>query len=196
MDPKASRHRPLHRWPHPAAFALVAGWLAAALPGLAQVNPEEASAGCLGLAGQLLIAAALLSLTTAVHARLTVLQLEATSNQRLVAWCRRSRLGRQLFLVAMVLLIALALLVEILLWALVYWRLGLFGDFNTSAYFSGSTFTTVGFSDLSLPACWRLLAVSQALNGVLMTGWSAALLVAVVQAAVRLGFRSKGRPIP
>jgi hypothetical protein len=188
--------RPLRRWPIRASLALATLFAVFEWPGLAQANPPVPATDCPGLGGQLLIAAGLLSLTTAVHARVTVVQLALTSHPRLVAWCRRSGLGCQLFVVAMVLLIALALLVEVLLWALVYWRLELFADFNASAYFSGSTFTTVGFSDLTLPECWRLLGVAQALNGVLMAGWSTALLVYVVQGAVRLRLQSKGQPSP
>ncbi len=159
---------------------------AALLPGLARASAAPLPASCIGVAGQLLIAAGMLGVTTVVHAWITVVQLELFHHQQLAAWCRRNSLLRLLLLVAMVLLIALALLVEILLWALVYWRLGLFADLNASAYFSGSTFTTVGFSDLALPVCWRVLGVSQALNGVLMAGWSTALLVALVQLAMKL----------
>jgi voltage-gated potassium channel Kch len=83
--------------------------------------------------------------------------------------------------------------VEILLWALLYRGLGLFPALEGSLYFSGITFTTVGYGDMTLPACWRLLSVAEAVNGVLMAGWSTAQLVYVVQRITLLRLVSEGR---
>ncbi len=55
------------------------------------------------------------------------------------------------------------------------------------------TFTTLGYGDLTLPACWRLLSVMQALNGVLMVGWSTAQLVYGVQRTMDLRLEREGR---
>ena len=51
-------------------------------------------------------------------------------------------------ILAMALLTALALWVEILLWALLYRGLDLFPGLEASLYFSGITFTTVGYGDI------------------------------------------------
>ena len=58
---------------------------------------------------------------------------------------------------------------------------GTIHDLETSLYFSGITFTTVEYGDLTLAKCWQLLSVGEALNGVLMAGWSTALLILMVQ---------------
>jgi len=53
------------------------------------------------------------------------------------------------------------------------------------------TFTTVGYGDVLLPECWHLLSVGLALNGLLMAGWSTALLVYVVQNVLKLRFNNR-----
>jgi hypothetical protein len=53
------------------------------------------------------------------------------------------------------------------------------------------TFTTVGYGDVVLPPCWHLLSVGLALNGLLMAGWSTALLVYVVQHMMELRFNNR-----
>lgn len=69
---------------------------------------------------------------------------------------------------------------EIAVWALFYdWR-GCLPDFETALYFSGITYTTVGFGDIVLPEQWRLLAPLEALTGILMCGLSTGFFFAVV----------------
>ena len=70
---------------------------------------------------------------------------------------------------------------DILVWAWVYRFVGAINGLEASLYFSGITFTTVGYGDITLAKCWQLLSVGEAVNGVLMAGWSAALLIVLVQ---------------
>jgi hypothetical protein len=79
-------------------------------------------------------------------------------------------------------------LMQVSLWALLYWwRIG--WDFNTALYFSTVTYATIGYGDVVPPPQWQLVAVTEGLTGVLMLGWSSALVFAVV---VRL-FETVGR---
>ena len=56
------------------------------------------------------------------------------------------------------------------------------GTFEEAVYFSAVTFTTLGYGDITLADHhWRLLSGAEALNGVLLAGWSTALLFAVFQ---------------
>lgn len=71
-------------------------------------------------------------------------------------------------------------LVEISLWGLFYFWHGLLPDAETAMYFSGTTYTTVGYGDLVLPKPWRLLGPLEALTGILMCGLSTGLFFAVV----------------
>lgn len=73
---------------------------------------------------------------------------------------------------------------EILLWALTYILLPLKGQLPNladSLYFSFVTFTTLGYGDITLIDSWRLLSGIEAMNGILLFGWSTAMLFAVVQ---------------
>jgi hypothetical protein len=162
----------------------------------AQAPPAPAAPACAGLGAQLVIAVGMLVLTAVVHSLVTVIQVELTHRPRLDAWCAPHSRRRLLLILAMALLTALALLVEILLWALLYRGLGLFAGLEACVYFSGITFTTVGYGDMTLPQCWRLLSVAEAVNGVLMAGWSTAQLVYVVQRIMVFRLEVEGRLPP
>jgi hypothetical protein len=76
-------------------------------------------------------------------------------------------------------------LVEVVIWALAY-VLILPGDqlvsFEKAVYFSVVTFTTVGYGDITLiDHDWRVLSGIEGLNGILLVGWTTALLFAVFQ---------------
>jgi hypothetical protein len=71
-------------------------------------------------------------------------------------------------------------LVEIAIWALFYWWQECLPDVESSFYFSGVTYTTVGYGDLVLPKEWRLLGPVEALTGILMCGLSTGFFFAVV----------------
>ena len=71
-------------------------------------------------------------------------------------------------------------LAEIAVWGLFYFWRGCLPDAEAAFYFSGVTYTTVGYGDLVLTKPWRLLAPIEALTGILMCGLSAGLFFAVV----------------
>src|SRR5580765_5517283 len=71
-------------------------------------------------------------------------------------------------------------LAEIAVWALFYWWQQCLPDAESSFYFSGVTYTTVGYGDLVLPKEWRLLGSVEGLTGILMCGLSTGLFFAVV----------------
>lgn len=71
---------------------------------------------------------------------------------------------------------------EIWIFALYYYSRGVLPDLETCAYYSLLTYTTVGYGDVVLPKAWRLIGTSEALVGILMSAWSTALLIGVVNA--------------
>jgi Ion channel len=73
------------------------------------------------------------------------------------------------------------------IWAAFYSWNGLFHDFETSLYFSLSSYTTAGYGEVLLPRSWRLLGTIEAISGVLLCGLSAAFLFAIVNALFRFG---------
>lgn len=73
---------------------------------------------------------------------------------------------------------------EIMVWAGAYRMLIPANELETlekAVYFSFVTFTTLGYGDITLSEGWRLLSGIQALNGILLVGWSTALIFSVVQ---------------
>jgi hypothetical protein len=67
----------------------------------------------------------------------------------------------------------------ILLWAAFY-RCLCFSSWNSAFYFSGTSYSTVGYGDVVLPAKWRLLGPLESMMGVLMCGISVSLLFALI----------------
>jgi len=76
-------------------------------------------------------------------------------------------------------------LIEISIWGLFYLWQGCMPDAESAFYFSGATYTTVGYGDLVLPKPWRMLAPLQALTGILMCGLSIALFFTIVGRWIR-----------
>ena len=71
-------------------------------------------------------------------------------------------------------------LAEIAVWALFFWWQNCLPDLESSIYFSGVTYTTVGYGDLVLPKEWRLLGAVEGLTGILMCGLSTGFFFAVL----------------
>jgi hypothetical protein len=71
-------------------------------------------------------------------------------------------------------------LAEIAVWALFYWWRACLPDAEASFYFSGVTYTTVGYGDLVLPTEWRLIGSVEGLTGILMCGLSSGFFFAVL----------------
>jgi hypothetical protein len=71
-------------------------------------------------------------------------------------------------------------LAEISIWALFYlWR-GCLPNAESAFYFSGSTYTTLGYGDVVLAKPWRMLGPIESLMGVLMCGLSTGYFFVVV----------------
>ncbi len=79
-------------------------------------------------------------------------------------------------------LIALHVL-EVFLWAVTYRLVPESGlaSLEEAMYFSFTTFTTLGYGDITLQGPWRMLTGIESLNGVLLLGWSTAVSFAVIQ---------------
>jgi hypothetical protein len=71
-------------------------------------------------------------------------------------------------------------LAEIAVWGLFYWWQQCLPNAESSFYFSGVTYTTVGYGDLVLPPEWRLLGPVEGLTGILMCGLSTGLFFVLV----------------
>jgi hypothetical protein len=76
--------------------------------------------------------------------------------------------------------LALAHLVEIALWALLYLLCGEFADFEVAYYHSAVNFSSLGYGDIVMSVRWRLLGPMEAMNGIVMFSLSTALIFALM----------------
>ncbi len=77
--------------------------------------------------------------------------------------------------------------VEIAIWAVVYLllpQLDKLQSWEEAIYFSTVTYTTTGYGDITLPPFWRVMSGFEAMNGILLFGWSTAMFYAIVQKIV------------
>jgi hypothetical protein len=70
--------------------------------------------------------------------------------------------------------------VEIAIWGMFYLKMGLLDHAEAAFYFSGATYSTIGYGDVVLPERWRILAPIQGLIGILMCGLSASVFFALI----------------
>ena len=88
--------------------------------------------------------------------------------------------------VAAVMVLMAGHMAQVVLWALFYhYDLGELGTLRTALYFSLASFTTVGANELNLSQGHRIVGALESAAGMLMFGWSTALLVRVVQRSDR-----------
>lgn len=128
--------------------------------------------------GQLLYAAALLAICVVIHAMTLSVVIKRVARSHALAdpniW------STTWVLVRIAWWVVLAHLLEATVLALFYAWKSVFPDLSSAGYFSIVTYTTVGYGDLVPPAEWRLAAGVEGLTGILMCGWSAAFIFAVV----------------
>jgi voltage-gated potassium channel Kch len=67
-----------------------------------------------------------------------------------------------------------------------YLQIGALNTLEKSLYFSTVSFTTLGYGDVTLQPHYRVLGSFEALVGILMAGWSTALLVAGIQKIIAM----------
>lgn len=71
-------------------------------------------------------------------------------------------------------------MLQIACWGFFFVLIGAFDDLYVAVYFSGATFTTIGYGDVVLPRGRWLLGPLEGITGLLMVGVSTAVMVAVV----------------
>ncbi len=111
-------------------------------------------------------------------------------------WCLNrfghvtSHIGKALFISVLTTWMFLAIILESWIWALVYLYdplVTVLTDMETAMYFSMVTFTTLGYGDVVLTGQGRSLATIQAANGVIIFGWTTALIYYYIQRVYKNG---------
>jgi len=130
-----------------------------------------------------LIGSALIAITVLIHAIGTTVWVRHLARRYSGQSFWRGRRA-MLVLVNTALIVFVLHTLEIVLWAGAYQALlpaNEFASFQEAVYFSFVTFTTLGYGDITLSEGWRLLSGIEALNGILLVGWTTAMIFAVVQ---------------
>jgi voltage-gated potassium channel Kch len=123
-------------------------------------------------------------LTIIIHALFMV------GGAKMVKW-RRSHFGdvgnetvKAVLISLLTVWMFLAIVIEAWLWALLYLfhpLISTLPNLETAFYFSMVTFTTLGYGDVVLTGQWRTLSSIQAANGVIIFGWTTALIFYFIQ---------------
>jgi len=137
---------------------------------------------------QVLIGSGLMLLTTVVHAigmSIGFRWLTSVHNRREL---ELSMISRSLVVGVLVLIMFVATLIESGFWAALYLSLDTISEFENALYFSLVTYTTLGYGDVVLEGQWRLLSSFQAANGIIMFGWTTAVII--------VGIKDVSRALP
>lgn len=144
----------------------------------------------------LLTAVLVVSATVVVHAFGTYWLIQFLSRKFADSSGYFKRSKATLAVVVSATMLLLLHVVEIQIWAVTYLLIEPYEEltsFEAATYFSFVTFTTLGYGDITLAReAWRILSGVEALNGIMLAGWSTALLFAVVQR----GWRGFGNDEP
>lgn len=69
---------------------------------------------------------------------------------------------------------------QIIIWACFYYWGDALPDFESAVYFSGVTYTTIGYGDVLVTSPWRIIATVEGLTGIVMCSLSAAFFFSVL----------------
>jgi Ion channel len=118
-----------------------------------------------------------------IHAMATIAAISVARvvGFRNIAWPRFHLMA---VMVATVVVLKLAHGLEVVVWALAYALLGAAPAGSDLLYFAFVNYTTLGYGDVTPVKAWQLLGPMAAMNGILMFGWSTAVLFEVLLKAI------------
>ena len=116
----------------------------------------------------------------AIHALVMVIVIKAARiADELVT--RHQTLRLIAVMAAAVMVLMIAHLAEVLVWSLTYLIFGVAPDGADIVYFAFVNYTTLGYGDIMPVVRWHLLGPMTAMNGVLLFGWSTAVIFEVLR---------------
>ncbi len=132
---------------------------------------------------QLLVGSCVSAVNITIHALITVLAIRAARAAGL-----RSTRHQWLRLVGIMIATTLVLMVahtlEVFVWSFAYAIVNAVPDDANLVDFAFVNYTTLGYGDVTPLAGWRLLGPMAAMNGILMFGWSTAVLFEVLRRSI------------
>ena len=134
---------------------------------------------------QLLVGGAVSLFNIAVHSIAMAGVVFVFKRRQAVQDSLRFQVHLVLLMIAVVLVLNMAHLVEVAIWALLYSLFGVAPSHVSPFYFALANFTTLGYGDVLPVAPWEMLGPLTAMNGILLLGWSTAAIFAVLASQLR-----------
>jgi hypothetical protein len=132
---------------------------------------------------QLLFGGAVSVANIAIHAFVMTIVVQVV--QRASA---KSKIGSSIYLVVVMIPTVLVLMAthtaEVMVWAFGYYIANAAPEGADRLYFAFVNYTTLGYGDVVPVARWRLLGPMTAMNGILLFGWSTAVIFEVLRKAI------------
>ncbi|WP_114948240.1 potassium channel family protein [Microvirga calopogonii] len=140
---------------------------------------------------QLLLGGVVSLVNIAIHA--VLMATVVSTARKVLKWDRRqSQAWLAAVMVATVGVLMVAHVAEVLAWSLAYAVLDVVPAGTDVVYFAFVNYTTLGYGDVVPVERWRLLGPIAAMNGVLLFGWSTAVIFEVLRQAMRSRDRMTG----
>jgi hypothetical protein len=143
---------------------------------------------------QLMVGSSVSAINIIIHALSTLIMIRMARAAGLWQASRPSlHLAGVMIATSVVLMLAHA--IEVFVWSVAYAIANAAPDDANLVYFAFVNYTTLGYGDVTPLPDWRLLGPLTAMNGVLMFGWSTALMFEVLRKTIELhGYLSPTRP--
>ena len=124
----------------------------------------------------ILIGCLLIIITTLIHTGITFVVFRIIHEKHRTD----TPFQRLLHVDMVILMIILGSLLESAIWAQTFMYMGAVQHFEEALYFSLVTYSTLGYGDITLGEAHRLVSAFEAANGVIMLGWSTAIVVGIL----------------
>ena len=146
---------------------------------------------------QFLVGTLVSAINIGLHALVTVVAV-AIARSAGLRHSNRPRLHLMGVMIAAAVVLKIAHVLEILIWAAAYHIVGVAPAETDMLYFAFVNYTTLGYGDITPVRQWQLIGPLTAMNGVLLFGWSAAILFEVLRKTLEhLGLtEAPGKSLP
>lgn len=139
--------------------------------------------------GQLLVGTVVSACNITIHALIMVMLVQIARRAATVFPARPS-LRLIAVMIATVSILMASHASEVMVWSLVYATIDAASPGTDLTYFAFVNYTTLGYGDVLPVERWRLLGPLTAMNGVLLFGWSTAVIFEVMRRAMHRDFEA------
>jgi hypothetical protein len=136
---------------------------------------------------QLLVGTAVSVCNIAIHGLVMALVVQISSRIARAKHTAQQSLRSTTVMIATVPVLMAAHFSEVMVWSLAYIIVGAAPAGAEPVYFAFVNYTTLGYGDVTPVQRWRLLGPITAMNGVLLFGWSTAVIFEVLRRTARRG---------